>query len=117
VVAIAPVTDLDRLRQESSGYTNFKIVDDYIGHGPFVDSGSPARHAAAFKAPVLLFHGTRDENVDVDESRFMNDRLTDAHKSVRYIEFPGLDHQIDDASQRPRMLREIASFLETALKR
>jgi dipeptidyl aminopeptidase/acylaminoacyl peptidase len=116
VVAIAPVTDLDRRRDESRQYTNFQIVDDYIGHGPYIDAGSPARHAAAFKAPVLLFHGTRDSNVSVDESRFMNDRLKDAGKSVKYFEFAGLNHYIEDATQRPLMLREIATFLDTSLK-
>jgi dipeptidyl aminopeptidase/acylaminoacyl peptidase len=116
VVAIAPVTDLDRLRAEHRDFTDYEIVNAFIGQGPHVEAGSPARHASAFKAPVLLFHGDHDENVSVDESRLMNSRLKEAGKSVHYIEFPNLDHQIDDATQRPRMLREIAAFLDTSLK-
>jgi dipeptidyl aminopeptidase/acylaminoacyl peptidase len=75
IVAIAPVTDLDRLRQESEAFTNYRLVDQYIGRGPHIEEGSPARNAARIKAPVLLFHGTLDANVGVGESRLMDERL------------------------------------------
>jgi dipeptidyl aminopeptidase/acylaminoacyl peptidase len=101
IVAIAPVTDLDRLRQESVGFTNFRLVDQFIGNGPHVKEGSPAQNVAAIKAPVLLFHGTLDQNVGVGESRLMDDRLRGAGKRVTYVEFPGLDHQLADAPARP----------------
>jgi dipeptidyl aminopeptidase/acylaminoacyl peptidase len=71
VVAVAPVTDLNALREEARGYTSFKLVDAFIGNGPHVRDGSPARHADAFKAPVLMFHGDRDQNVGIGESRLM----------------------------------------------
>src|SRR3569623_859435 len=44
VVAIAPVTDLETLRGESRDFTNFPQVDAFIGHGPWVTEGSPARN-------------------------------------------------------------------------
>jgi len=115
VVAVAPVTDLDMLRNESRNFVNFEIEDQFIGHGPHVEEGSPARHAAAFKAPVLLFHGDQDRNVGVGESRAMNDRLKAAGKSVEYVEFPGLDHQLRDAAARVRLLSESDTFLRKAL--
>ncbi|MGX7895371.1 alpha/beta hydrolase family protein [Tsuneonella sp. HG222] len=104
VVAVAPVTDLDSLRAESLGYSNYRIMDQAIGNGPHIASGSPARHAAKFKAPVLLVHGDTDTNVAVQQSRTMADRLKDAGKQVDYIEFDGLAHQLDDAGARARML-------------
>jgi dipeptidyl aminopeptidase/acylaminoacyl peptidase len=115
VVAVAPVTDLDSLREESRGFTNFEIVDQIVGNGPHIEEGSPARHAAAFEAPVLLFHGDMDQNVDVHESRLMASRLKDAGKSVDYVEFAGLDHQLRDAAARTRLLSQSDTFLRKAL--
>ena len=115
VVAVAPVTDLERLRQESASQVNRRIMERFIGNGPHLEAGSPARHADRFQAPVLMFHGNADTNVQVGESRLMEDRLKAARKPVTYIEFPGLDHQLDNAEARTRMLSESTRFLRTSL--
>lgn len=115
VVAVAPVTDLDRLREESRGFTNFQIVDQIVGNGPHIEEGSPSRHADAFKVPVLLFHGDMDQNVDVRESRLMASKLKAAGKAVDYVEFAGLDHQLRDAAARTRLLSQSDAFLRKAL--
>lgn len=78
IVAIAPVTDLDALRDQSRDFTNFPQVDALIGYGPWVTEGSPARNAAKIKAPVLLFHGDRDTNVGIGESRLMAGKIKGA---------------------------------------
>jgi acetyl esterase/lipase len=111
VVAIAPVTDLDRLRDDARAYTSFALVDAFIGHGPHVRAGSPAQHAEKFAAPVMLFHGTLDQNVAVGQSRLMEKRLESAGKPVEYIEFDGLDHSLSDSKARADMLRQIDTFL------
>ena len=77
--------------------------------------GSPARHAAQIKAPVLLFHGDLDINVRIDESRTMADRLRDAGKKVELVEFKGLDHQLDDGAARAQMLEKSDAFLRAAM--
>ena len=115
IVAVAPVTDLDALREESREDQNFPQIDNFIGHGPHVESGSPARHAASFKAPVLLFHGDADRNVGVQESREMKGKLSAAGKSVEYVEFPKLDHQLDDPAARTKLLSGSDQFIRRAL--
>lgn len=115
VVAIAPVTDLDALREDARPYTSFNVVDKFIGIGPHVAAGSPARHAEKFMAPVLLFHGTLDQNVEVDHSRQMEDRLSDAGKEVAYVEFKDLEHSLLDSTARIEMLTRIGEFLEANL--
>jgi len=92
-----------------------EIVNQVVGSGPHIEEGSPARHAAAFKVPVLLFHGDIDQNVKVTESRLMASRLKSAGKSVEYVEFAGLDHQLRDAAARTRLLSESDAFLRKAL--
>ncbi len=115
VVAIAPVTDLDVLRSEAQGFTNATLVSDYIGHGPQVAEGSPARHADAFKAPVLMFHGTIDQNVRVAESRLMNDHLRAAGKTSTVVIYPDLDHQLPSGEVRADMLRRADIFLRQSM--
>lgn len=115
IVAIAPVTDLDKWRSEKENTSSGKLVNSFIGTGPHIEEGSPARHADAFKVPVLMFHGEVDQNVAADESRLMVQRLKAAGKQVDYVEFKGLDHYIEDPASRGRMLTQTAAFLKTTL--
>jgi len=115
IVAIAPVTDLETLRNEARGYTSFPQRDAQIGHGPWVIEGSPARNAGRIKAPVILFHGDRDVNVGIGESRLMVDKLKSAGGKVELVEFKGLDHQLDDDAARTTMLGKADAFLRNAM--
>jgi dienelactone hydrolase len=115
IVAIAPVTDLETLRGEARDYTNFAIVDAFIGKGPHISEGSPALNAQRITAPVLMFHGTEDMNVGVGQSRLMAGRLKRAGKAVELVEFDKLDHQLDDSDVRARMLAKSDTFLRKAL--
>ena len=117
VVAIAPVTDLEFLREEARAYTNFRFRDRQLGQGPHIAAGSPQRHAEGFLAPVALFHGTLDVNVSVRHSQAMADALEDEGKTVTYIEFEELQHALDDSKARSDMLSEIDRFLDAALGR
>lgn len=113
VVAIAPVTDLDRLKTDSQGFTSAKEVERFIGTGPHIQEGSPARHAKAITAPVLLFHGEMDRNVRLGHSALMQSRLTAAGKKSELVTFKGLDHYLEDSSARTQMLQKSAAFLKT----
>jgi dipeptidyl aminopeptidase/acylaminoacyl peptidase len=115
IVAIAPVTDLTMLREESAGFTNYKIVSDFIGTGPHIDEGSPARNAGKITAPVLLFHGDQDTNVGIGESRLMESRLKAAGKKVELVTYPGLDHYLQDSQVRTGMLDKADTFLRGTL--
>ena len=115
IVAVAPVTDLDMLRMEFRDYASFPIVDRQIGNGPHVREGSPAQNVSRIRAPVLMFHGDRDQNVGVEESRVMERRLKAEGKTVQLVIFPGLDHQIHDAAARTEMLGKSDAFLRLHL--
>ena len=115
IVAIAPVTDLELLRQQSLNFTNYRFVDKQIGNGPHVTQGSPAQNVAAIQVPVLMFHGDWDTNVDIEQSRRMESRLRGADKTVELVTFPGLDHQLIESRARTAMLKRSDAFLRTAL--
>lgn len=115
-VAIAPVTDLSTLVEDSKYWTDHRVVRDMIGSGPHVREGSPAQNAGRIKAPVLLFHGDMDLNVAVRQSRMMKDKLGDAGHKSELVVYDGLDHRLDDNVARTDMLRRTDAFLRTALK-
>jgi dipeptidyl aminopeptidase/acylaminoacyl peptidase len=116
VVAVAPVTDLAQLKEDSINWTNHRMVSEAVGSGPHVAEGSPAQNAGRIKAPVLMFHGERDRNVRLRQSRMMEDRLKSAGKSVELVVYPKLDHYLMDSSVRAEMLRRSDAFLRAALK-
>ncbi len=111
VVAIAPVTDLQRLRRDSLGRFNGRIVRDFIGEGPHVREGSPALRAAEIRVPVLMFHGSLDTNVDIEQARAMRRALESAGRSVELVEYEGLAHSLTTSEARTDMLRRISAFL------
>jgi acetyl esterase/lipase len=122
VVAIAPVTDLQALKQESAsnyslGHSGHEFVSDFIGSGPHVREGSPAERADRIKVPVLLFHGGRDRNVSIRQSQTMCSRLTAAGGKCELVTWDDLDHQLDDSSARAQMLRRSDEFLHSAFGR
>jgi dipeptidyl aminopeptidase/acylaminoacyl peptidase len=117
VVAIAPVVDLGYLAEDARGYTSARLVREYIGDGPHIEAGSPRRHAGKFAAPVALFHGTRDLNVDVRHARAMEKALKAAGKPVIYHEYEDLQHGLEDTTARIDMLTTIGGFLDTNLGR
>jgi dipeptidyl aminopeptidase/acylaminoacyl peptidase len=116
VIAIAPVTDLPLLKEEARGSTGFRLLRDFIGSGPHVRQGSPAQNAASISAPVLLFHGELDLNVDIAQSELMAKRLRDAGRPVELVEYEGLDHYLEDSQARADMLARSDAFLRSALK-
>ncbi len=115
VVAIAPVSDLGQLVEDSKGWSNHRVERNFIGSGPHLREGSPAQNAGRIKAPVLLFHGDKDRNVDVRHARLMHDKLKDAGGRSELVVFEGLDHQLGDSDVRAQMLRRSDAFLRTAL--
>jgi acetyl esterase/lipase len=116
VVAIAPVTDLGMLKADADKYATSATVRAFIGStSAIIEDGSPARHAAAFRAPVLMFHGDVDLNVEIGQSRQMESNLKAAGKQVRLVTYPKLDHQLQDSQARTDMLRQSDAFLRMTM--
>ncbi len=116
VVAIAPVTDLSTLLQDRRYYSNYYLQKDFIGSGPHLVAGSPARNAARIAAPILVFQGTLDANVPAAQARMMDERMKAAGKRSELVLFDGLDHQIEDDVARTTMLKRAGDFLAAAGK-
>jgi dipeptidyl aminopeptidase/acylaminoacyl peptidase len=115
VVAVAPVTDLELLKQDSANFTSARMVEDFVGSGPHIVEGSPLRHAEKIQAPVLLAHGDMDRNVRFWHSQKMTDALQDAGKKVEFLQYKGLNHQLDDSTARTDLLTHIGALLDRTI--
>lgn len=116
VVAIAPVTDFgDRLRR-AQYYSNYLIQQQRMGTGQEAVDASPSSHAAEFHAPVLMFHGTDDNNVDISQAKIMQGKLDGAGKRSQLVIYDGLEHSLVDSDARADMLQKSADFLLAAGK-
>lgn len=114
VVAVAPVTDLERLKADRRNWSDYEMVAAFVGDGPHVEQGSPSRNAANFKAPVLMFHGDIDRNVDVGHSKLMDNKLKSAGKQSELHVYQNRDHYLEDSAIRAEMLRTSSAFMEKA---
>lgn len=115
VVAIAPVTDLKRLRRDVEGFRQERLEKEEIGKGDQLVDGSPINHAADIHAPVLLVHGTLDGNVDYNHSKHMLAALQHAGTSADLLTFDGLDHQLSDSDARTQMLTKVGELLDRTI--
>lgn len=115
VVAVAPVTDLQALKEEHRDWSDYLLVSDYVGDGPHVREGSPAEHADKIKVPVLLFHGALDRNVGISQSKRMAARLESAGVRHELVTWEDLDHHLEDSAARAEMLRKSDAFLRQAM--
>jgi dipeptidyl aminopeptidase/acylaminoacyl peptidase len=115
VVAIAPVTDLDLYKTQFESFTNYELVKQMVGSGEHIRTGSPARNAAAIKAPVLLVHGDLDDNVVIEHSEKMKNALTAAGKQVEFLSYKGLDHYLTDSNARIQMLTKMGELLDRTI--
>ena len=61
-----------------------------------------------------MFHGDIDLNVGVGQSRLMDKRLRAAGKQSTLVEFPKLDHRLDDSAARTQLLAKSDAFLRAA---
>lgn len=115
IVAIAPVTDFALLRTRERNTSAKYVQDQIIGSGPHIVEGSPARNVERIQAPVLMFHGTLDRNVQYQHATMMEGKLKDAGKPVELVTFKNLDHYLEDGAVRTQMLSKSSDFLRNAM--
>lgn len=115
VAAIAPVTDLQLLKQDAANFSNARLVQRFIGSGPHVSEGSPLKRAAEIRVPVLLVHGDMDSNVRYWHSEKMRDALRGAGKQVEFVGYKGYDHYLQDSTVRAQVLTKVAQLLDRTI--
>lgn len=80
----------------------------------FWNSIDPTYFVSDIAAPVQLDIGGADEEVPVDFSKSLRDRLIQAGKKVEYFEYPGADHNISQSFNQA--MENSLRFFNTYLK-
>jgi len=76
---------------------------------------SPLANAAKINIPVLLVHGTKDWQVQLDHTLEMEDALDKHGKDVTTIEIKNGTHELERQSDRMTLLKEVQAFLQENL--
>ncbi|WP_417154090.1 S9 family peptidase [Rikenella microfusus] len=108
-VAVAPVTSW---RYYDTIYTelyNGLPQDNAAGY----DDNSPVRFAHLLKGKLLLAHGTGDDNVHIQNSYEMIERLVEAGKPFEMLIYPDKNHGM--GSSRDHLLRRAIGFVKANL--
>nr|WP_083332438.1 S9 family peptidase [Hyphomonas sp. Mor2] len=120
VIAIAPVSDLNKmLREERRNYGRDhwviayweEVMADGDARRKKLRAISPVRFADNVRAPVLLLHGDDDTVVPYNQSIVMRNALRRADKKVELIKLKGEDHWLSVADTRLQTLREMDRFI------
>ena len=114
-IAIAPVVDLQMLKDDAKHYSSENYINAFIGSGPHVVEGSPLKQADKIRVPVLLAHGDLDSNVDFRHSEAMANALRGRGKPVEFLGYKSLDHQLRDATVRTEILRKSGELLDRTI--
>ncbi len=78
---------------------------------PVLRAVSPAMHADAADAPILLVHGADDTTVPIEQSQEMERALRAAGKPVEFITLKGDDHHLSKSATRLELLQASVGFV------
>ena len=112
-VAVAPVTDWTLY---DTAYTERYLgMPDGSKDGPYASANLPAR-AALLSQPLLLVHGTADDNVLFEHTLRLVEALQNAGKTFDLQIYPGKAHGIAGRAARLHLYRTMDAFFERHLK-
>lgn len=72
---------------------------------------SPVRRAAEVGIPVLVMHGTDDENVPYRQAEEFAKAMKKAGKPIEFIEFKDVGHHIEHSVDRIKFLNAVEAFM------
>jgi len=110
-IAVAPVTDwrfYDTIYTERYMWTPQGNPEGYR-------AGAPLTYVAGLRARLLLVHGTGDDNVHLQNSIQLADRLEAARKSFYMLLYPNLTHSISGANAQAHLYESMTRFVKENL--
>jgi dipeptidyl-peptidase-4 len=112
-VAVAPVTDWTLY---DTAYTERYLGLPQGGQAPAYASAHLPSRAALLKKPLLLVHGTADDNVLFEHTLRLVEALQNAGKTFDLQIYPGKAHGIAGRAARLHLYRTMDAFFERHLK-
>lgn len=113
-VSIAGIADLAlQLELGAGSAKDNELGDDKAKLG----RDSPLANADKVNIPVLLIHGTKDWQVQLNHTTEMEDALSKLDKDVSTVILKNGTHELDRKSDRQTLLTEIQTFLADTIGR
>ncbi len=115
IVAMAPVTDMNRIKREEWYTADFYwdlMKDDSQSYSDI----SPYDQIDNIKPPILMVHGQQDNIVSSIHSEWMAERLKKKGKDFKFIAFEDGDHHLSLQKNRIKFLQEVEIFLKKHLE-
>lgn len=110
-IAVAPVTNwrfYDTIYTERFMRTPQENAEGY-------DENSPINHVDKLKAPLLLVHGSADDNVHYQNTMEMVSALVEANKDFDLFIYPNKNHGIYGGNTRLHLYEMMTEFIEKNL--
>jgi dipeptidyl-peptidase 4 len=110
-IAVAPVT-------------NWKFYDDvyterynglYSTNAKGYEEGSPINYVKGLRAPLLLVHGSGDDNVHFQNTEVLINALVAANKPFDFMEYPNRTHALLGGNSRRHLFELMTRFLRQNL--
>ncbi|MBI4456272.1 MAG: S9 family peptidase [Acidobacteria bacterium] len=112
-VAVAPLTDF---RDYDTIWT-----ERYMGlpteNPDIYEQSSATTHASKLSGRLLLIHGTADDNVHLQNSIQMAQKLIEAGKTFDIFLYPGKTHALAGTATRRHLYQKITEYFDLYLKR
>lgn len=106
-ISVAPVTNW---RYYDSIYTE-RFMQTPEENGSGYDDNSPVNHAEKLTGPLLLVHGSADDNVHYQNSMEMVNALVSANKSFDFFAYPDRNHGIYGGNTRLHLFNMMMDFV------
>ena len=113
-ISIAGISDLELQRDHAVifGTAEEAYRREQIGSDPAeLTRDSPLQQVDKINAPVLLVHGDKDWQVQIDQSKKMEAALKKNKKAHKAIYLTGAGHELNRKSDRVTLLQEVEAFL------
>jgi dipeptidyl aminopeptidase/acylaminoacyl peptidase len=111
-ISVAGIADLESQQQQAASLGNTELQRAIGTDREIFRRNSPLAEAAHIRIPVLLVHGTRDWQVQVDQTKAMDGALESAHTTVL---IKNAWHDLDRQSDRITLLQSVETFLKKNL--
>jgi acetyl esterase/lipase len=104
----------DELAQKGmlAPFIGSRFADNPAAH----EKASPVKYVTRDAPPFLIFHGTKDWVVPIEQSRALAEKLKDVKASVKLVEVPGEGHGWEGKANA-ETTRETLTFLAEKLKK
>jgi dipeptidyl aminopeptidase/acylaminoacyl peptidase len=115
-VSIAGIADLEMHKEHAAIFGDKEFRREQIGSDrEKMKRDSPLQNVEQIRIPVLLVHGTKDWQVQVDHTKAMVDALDSNDADYKEVLIKGAGHELERQSDRMTLLKEVEAFLRENL--